>query len=585
MNTNPGAACNLKQIDPLLLMTREEGTAWHEFKATLGPIYPGYESFDIYMNWLKEKLTIYGCVDFLEHHWEHETYRVDDWPNHESGALKLVSDGTEIPVGTFLMFSKPTGEDGLTAPMMYYDPARGTPEKGAFKDKIVVMGTLPHPEKPYPKDYLESYVITDTNYRSDPEPSAEMLESPDPAINNSWHTRWEFSQWFFTLAKYAKAGEAAGLIIVSNLTYGALKGLYDRQDRQSYPALVLDRVNGQQVLEDARNGKMATMTLVGQFFKADAWNYVCFLPGTNYGTAEDEYISINTHVDAMSLTQDNGSLGALGIVRYFSNIPQTERKKTLLLCVDSRHFIEGFEHGNIAHDPYVVFPELKKKITVTVGLEHMGEMEGAEDYANNTMVPTGRPEYTFMKCDDNDYCARILIQAAIRSGLQRADVKVDGRPGIHGLFKGKVRAVQASVHRLDVCVIGQAGNWCGAHTQTFSGMQYFGADKFYQEVWLWTQIVSDMMATDAIVYHIVWSDINTAIRSLAAKSKISIDAMLGLLGSISSIFELVEAGSYAISAKRLEKEFIPAVRRLVMDIDDLTGVLTLADKAIAGLTT
>ena len=525
------------------LMTMEEGENWNAYKATLGPLYPGYPNFDKYMNWLKNKFTEYGCIDILEHHWNHESYRVNDWPDHNSGALGLTVNGRIVPVGTFLMLSGTTEEKGLTAPLAFYDSALGEPQPKSFSGKIVVMETLPHPQKPFDYNYLNSYVITDTNYRSGPEPPADILEIPDPTISNSWNTRWDFGQWG-TLQKYAEIGDASALIVASNLTFGCLEGLYDRQRRHAMPCIVIDREAKKEVIVDARNGKSATVTLLSQYFDCDAWNFICFLPGKNYGIDNDEYITINVHTDAMPLTQDNGSLGALGIARYFSNVPQEQRNKTLLFCIDSRHFIEGFEFGNWEHDPYQVYPHLIKKVTATVGLEHMGEMEAAEDYEHNRMIPTGRPEYTFMKANDNDYCEKILIEAAIDSGLERADIKIDGRPDIHGMFKGLVRAVQASCHKLNVCEIGQAGNWPGAHTQTFSTMQYFGPKKFRDEVHTWTQVVGNMMETDSRVYNICWSKLNTAIRKLAADSIIDELIQQSLLSKISAIFSEVEAGEY-----------------------------------------
>ena len=544
------------KVDKELLMTAEEGTEWHEFKASLGPIYPGYDSFEPFLNWVKEKLEGYGCTDTRVHHWTHETYRVNDWPDHESGALGLSVDGRDIPVGTFLMLSQSTEESGLTAPLMYYNPAEGVPEENAFSEKIVVMEEPPMPEKPFSERFLESYVVTDTNYRSGPKIPAEMFEIVDPTVNNSWNTRWSFGFWG-NLAEIAAKGNAAGLLIVSRLTYGTLKGLYDRQMKRPIPSLVIDRVNGREILKAAQEGKTACMKLISRFFPADAWNFVTFLPGRDYGTEQDQYVTVNVHVDAMSLTQDNGALGAVGIARYFSHISQMQRRKTLLFCIDSRHFIEGFEFGNFEHDPYQVWPDLVPKVTVTVGLEHMGEMEGAEDYENNVMVPTGRPEFSFMKADDNDFCARILTEAAIDSGLQRADIKIDGRPGIHGAYKGLVRAVQASCHRLDVCVIGEAGNWCGAHTQTFSGMEYFGPKKFRDEVHTWTQVVQDLMDTDAVVYDVSWSQLNTAIRELTRKGRITASHTEGLLNLISEIFREVEDGAYLRAKERLEKELKP----------------------------
>ena len=560
-----------------LLMTQEEGTLWNEFKAGLGPIYPGYRSFDTYMNWLKEKLKGYGCVDFLEHHWIHKTYRVKDWPQREEGVMKLDVEGKEIPVGTFVQLAPSTGPEGLTAPMVYYDIRKGEPDAGAFAGKIVVMEEPQLPQPPYDEKFLESYTITDTNYRSDPKPPADILECPDPSVSNSWATRWSFSSWAFQLVPYAVKGGAAGLLIASSLTYGTLFGLYDRQ-QEHMTALVIDREGSQLLLPAAKEGKTATMTLISQFFSAEAWNFVCWLPGKDYGTDRDQQISINIHVDAMSLTQDNGSLGLLGVVHYFSQLPQSERNKTLLLCIDCRHFIEGFERGNLAHDPYVVYPQIREKIVACLGLEHMGEMEGAADFERNAMVPTGRPEYTFMVADDNDYCADLLIRAAIHSGLERADIKIDGRPGLHGKYKGLVRAVQAKTHNLGVCVMGQAGNWCGAHTQTHSGMQYFGAKKFADEVALWTEVVQELMDTHYAVYHIAWADLNTAIRSAAKTGEISPDAKEGLLMGVASLFREAEKGDYTMAAVRLEHEIISAAEYLKAD-----GIVQAAWKVIAML--
>lgn len=571
-NADASEQIDLHKVNPDYLMTEDEGREWHEYKATLGPLYPGYEHFDEYLNFIKDKLTEYGCVDYTETRWPFESYRVNDWPDHDSGVLGLTVDGEELPVGTFLMLSASSGEEGVTGEMVFFDLASDEePKEGAFEGKIVVMKPKPIPEPPYSTSFLESYAYTDTNYRTDPEPPAGLLEFVDPTINCSWNTRWDFGQWG-TMNEYAETGKAAALICLSALTYGCLEGLYDRQDfRASHPAIVVDRVTAQVVEEAAKAGKTATVKLISEFFDTENWNFLYFLPGKDYGTDADDYITINTHSDAMALTQDNGALGALGIARYFSHIPQEQRPKTIVFNIDTRHFVEGFEAGNFEHDPYQVYPEVTKKVSVTLGMEHMGEMEGAEDYENNKMVPTGRPEYSFMKADDNDWCARVLIQAAADSGLERADVKIDGRPGNAGLYKSRVRSVQAYCHNLDVAIIGEAGNWPGAHTQTFSTMDYFGSKKFRDEVHLWTQVVSNLMSVDRIVYDVVWSDINTAIRALGAAELITPTAMEGMLKNASDIFAHVEEGEYEMVATRLANELKANCAYLAPEGTDLDG--------------
>ena len=66
------------------------------------------------------------------------------------------------------------------------------------------------------------------------------------------------------------------------------------------------------------------MGMEATFKVVDNWNFLYFLPGKNYGTDADEYITVNSHSDAMNLVQDNGALGTLGIFHYFSQILQID---------------------------------------------------------------------------------------------------------------------------------------------------------------------------------------------------------------------------------------------------------------------
>ena len=50
---------------------------------------------------------------------------------------------------------------------------------------------------------------------------------------------------------------------------------------------------------------------------SEAFQYIAYLPGAKYGTPEDEQIILVNHTDGPSITQDNGALGLLGIVKFF----------------------------------------------------------------------------------------------------------------------------------------------------------------------------------------------------------------------------------------------------------------------------
>ena len=566
------------KIDPALVMPSELGREWHEFKAGCYALYPGYTHYDEYLNYIKNKLTEYGCVDILEHHFDFESYLCEDYPERHDEMQWIKIDGQDIPVATHVQLC---GVDmdpaGVTAEMVVWDMADGEPEDGAFKDKIVVMKPKPMPEPPYDETFMKTYVITDTNYRSDPEMEAGLLEVVSPEYNCDWVGRWDFGQWG-DMNSYAIKGEAVGCIILSALPWSQVFTLIDRQKvRNAGPVLVVDSATAPTVEEAALAGKEATMYLEATFKTCDNWNFLYFLPGKNYGTDADEYITINSHSDAMNLVQDNGALGTLGIVHYFSQIPQEQRNKTIVCCVDTRHFIEGFETGNFDNDPYQVFPEVVDRVSVTVGLEHLGSMGGKWDSETGDMVPNGLPNLSFCKADDNDWCADVLIQAAVDSGLERADVKIDGRPGNSGKFKGLVRAVQASTHKLGKCVIGEAGSWTGTNTQEATGIDYWGEKKFADEIYMWTQVVANMMDVDSIVYDICWSNLNTAIRQLSTAGIVDDKTVEGMIKNVSSIFTHCVKGEYAIAAERLEKETIRNSKALAGDEYDFDAEFTGSD--------
>ena len=80
-------------------------------------------------------------------------------------------------------------------------------------------------------------------------------------------------------------------------------------------------------------GKTATLRLEATTTTDGVFQLIGYLPGRDYGTDRDEQILMVTHTDGPSITQDNGSLGILAAVRYFSNIPQENRPRTLALSV------------------------------------------------------------------------------------------------------------------------------------------------------------------------------------------------------------------------------------------------------------
>ena len=184
--------------------------------------------------------------------------------------------------------------------------------------------------------------------------------------------------------------------------------------------------DGAKVIEDAKRGKEATLRLEATLETSEAYQYIT-LPGADYGTPDDEQIVLVNHTDGPSITQDNGALGILSIVKYFSNIPQHERPRTLVIFLDCRHYIPGMESAHSAPDWFTRFPEKKEKIVALIQAEHLGEMDYRE--VDGVVEPTGYAEQSYLWTRNNEQLITAAIDAVSRYGWSRAQVSVPERRG------------------------------------------------------------------------------------------------------------------------------------------------------------
>ena len=113
------------------MITPEMAWYWAFFKALGGQTYAGSVGWQRYVTFLEDRMDAFGLIDkyYIDIPYDH--YIVDDWPDPRThmayfdGVLeKLVSDGTPVPVvASYGMTSGSTPSTGITAPMIYYDPA------------------------------------------------------------------------------------------------------------------------------------------------------------------------------------------------------------------------------------------------------------------------------------------------------------------------------------------------------------------------------------------------------------------------------------------------------------------------------
>ncbi len=422
--SEPGVSYDDKftNLDPAWVVTADEGYEWASVKNDNLPTLTGSPEWLNYMAFLEEKLLEYGVVDTWKNSWEFERWDTSD----DSSDWSLSSDGSPVRVANYGAYSGSTGPDGITAEMIYYDHDN-PPE--SIAGKIVVIPTRPHPEKPFPEEYLINYTYNDYEYATDAETLPPPFEFVDPAESFTFDIWWQLAQ---RLDRIPKDGNAAGAVIVYDMAFARTKGLYTFNVPTLYdsPTLIVSREDGAKVIEDAKAGKSATLRLEASLEPAEAYQLIAYLPGKDYGTPDDEQIVLINHTDGPSITQDNGALGLLAIVKYFSHIPQEHRPRTLTVYLDCRHYIPGMEPAHSEPAWLNRYPEAREKIVGLIQAEHMGEMDYRE--VDGVVEPTGYAEQSYLWSRNNPILIDAAITAVKKYGWSRAMVSVPERPGING---------------------------------------------------------------------------------------------------------------------------------------------------------
>ncbi len=534
------------QINPHFMITPDLAWQWAAFKSQGGPTYAGGAGWKRYTDFLISKMPEFGAVDldYVEIPYDH--YIVDDWPDrrthiYNSGIAleKLVSDGAPVPVvASYGMTSGSTPAEGITAPMLYYDRAH-PPTNAQIAGKILVFQTAQYPDPPYTNSFLDNFTLTDYEWRS-PGKWAPLFTPLPASVTSSYHSRWVWSQ-LNGFAAIAIKGHAAGIVVVYDLSPGAAFGLAQRSVYTSdgkaglgaayitCPTLTLDRVNGVKVLADAKAGKTATLTLKARFERNTGKAIIAYLPGKNYGTPDDQQVLLATHTDAMSLIEENGGLGMLGIMSYFNHVPRVSRPRTLIFYFDCRHFMPGGEASWPQFDYYTIHPERLTPIVATLGMEHMGGRQtvetgsGGNDYLYSTELPENGGVITSLMdvYNNNLWLVEAIAKAATDNHWPRVDVKAGNvEPGVNGGFQGSVKSPMNKGRAYKIPGIGLAGDLPGGWTQTYAqldteaGPHGFDKDYFVQQVAGLSQLAGELMLVKPIVIDLGWGELKSALIKL-----------------------------------------------------------------------
>jgi len=479
------AARDVNHINHSFMATAEEIQRWHSAKDLLGPALSGNESWKIFLTVIETKLREYGAVDIFKNKFTYDRWHTSEWP--DDSQWSLVSNGEPLRPASYGANSGSTPEAGTTADLVYYDPDK---PPASIDGKIVVIQTVPEDENTpadkriyeYPGDYL---------YLSSPE------TFPDPRsprkVNASVIMRAEMRQATSLIPKLA--GHAAGAIFVFESSYERLAGLYTFgvPAIHNLPTLYVDRTVGKLLIQDAKQGKRATLRLLAKVEPTETYQLFAYLPGRDYGTANDQKVLLITHTDGPSISQDDGGYGMLAIAKYFSHVPQAERPRTLMFFFDNRHYLPGAERAFAKQNYMDQHPEMWNSVVGVVGIEHLGQLEYIEK--DGVFKRTGLAEHSRVHAANNQLLIDMAIKAVKENKLKRVTVECVDRPGIHGTSQGTWFGMGAVGRRRGLPTYATMGDM-GAYWGTSARLDRFDVTHFRDQVATMTQLTGELMLAD-----------------------------------------------------------------------------------------
>ena len=490
----PSYADKFTNIDAEWAVTADEAYQWALVKGANLPAMTGSPEWNNYIAFLEEKLTEYGIVDMHRNSWMFDRWDTTDDPS----GWTLVSDGEPVRVAHYAANSGVSANDGITAELVYYDH---DDPPGSIEGKIVVIPTRPHPEPPYDDNYKINFTFNDYEWRANEDTYWELFEFVPPEFSITFDIWWQLRQGLWQIAV---EGNAAGHIIVYDMAFERTEGLYTFgvPPLHESPGVILSREDGAKVIEDAKAGKTATLTLEATIEESEAYQTIAYLPGRDYGTPDDEQILLINHTDGPSITQDNGALGLLAIVKYFSNIPQEHRPRTLTVFLDNRHYYPGMERAARDVSWLHRHPEAKEPLVAVIQAEHMGEMDYRE--VDGRVEPVGLAEQSYLWSRNNPVLIDAAVAAAKRYGWERVQVVAPERPGVNGGFQQVWWGVGVMAladrgcevwHCLDLPGFG-LGGFLGLYWTTASGIDRWNKELFKSQADTMTELAGVLMTAD-----------------------------------------------------------------------------------------
>ncbi|RZI80962.1 MAG: M28 family peptidase [Rubrivivax sp.] len=152
---------------------------------------------------------------------------------------------------------------------------------------------------------------------------------------------------------------------------------YDTGQAMQIPGLWMSPVAGGQLAErlkaaTAKSGKpKGALTLEGRLSAQRGRAVVGYLPGMS-----DEIILIESHHDSATrgATEDaSGAASVMALARYFSQVPRSQRQRTLMFATMDTHFTDYAVHKAFIKRHLLEGNPLGEKVVAVITLEHIAQ--------------------------------------------------------------------------------------------------------------------------------------------------------------------------------------------------------------------
>jgi PA domain len=400
---------------PELLPSQKEVWDWQVWMAKLGPKYTGNAAHIQFVDFLAMQLKSAGCDIARERYtfprWEAKRWKLSIQPASGSAF--------EAPVTSYFPYSGQTMAPGVTGELVFAG-SNPTFRSDGLQGKIALIDFTCNTRK-----FGEIY-----------EPWG--IHPPDAKFPQSIHpARGAVSD----LTKFQKAGAIGVVLAWTDVSDANAANQYTPFSRppQGIPGLYVGRETGTRLRALAESGAKATLVLEADTFPDSPTDTVI---ATLPGASSDEVTIVNTHTDGPNATEENGGIGIVALVKYFSRIPKSERKRTLVFPLTTGHFaspwvpsIRGF---------ITKYPDVIKKAVAAVTVEHLGCREWMDD-ASYRYHATGENEWS-VAITETKVTGEALVEA-LKGSASRKTAIVNP---VHGGWLGE----GASLTRAGIPTIG-----------------------------------------------------------------------------------------------------------------------------------